>query len=298
MEEHEEKQYLGIVRKLIRSGNEKQDRTGVGTRSLFGFQMRFNLQKGFPLLTTKHIFWRGVVEELLWFIRGSTDATELSERNVNIWNENASRKYLDSIGLTEREEGDLGPVYGFQWRHYGAKYDSCKSDYTKCGFDQLRNVIEKLMITPHDRRNIISSWNPIDIPQMALPPCHCFVQFYCHNNKLSCQLYQRSADVGLGVPFNIVSYSLLTLIIAKATGMVAGEFIHTLGDAHVYSNHIDGLSQQIERVPYSFPEVVIKKDLFSKDVDQILKNLESLSFKDFELKNYKFHPKICLPFAV
>jgi thymidylate synthase len=294
----EEQQYLEIIRKLLRAGNKKQDRTGVGTLSLFGFQMRFDLQNGFPLLTTKHVFWRGVVEKLLWFIRGSTNAKELSDKNVNIWNENASRKYLDSIGLADREEGDLGPVYGFQWRHYGAKYDSSKSDYTTQGVDQLRNVIEKIMKTPNDRRIIISSWNPPDIPLMALPPCHCFVQFYCHDNKLSCQLYQRSADVGLGIPFNIVSYSLLTLILAKATGMVAGEFIHTLGDTHIYSNHVNGLTQQIERIPYPFPEVCIKKDIFSNDVDQILKNIESLTFEDFELKNYIYHPKILLPFAV
>lgn len=297
-EQHEEQQYLEIIRRLLRSGNNKQDRTGVGTLSLFGFQMRFNLQKGFPLLTTKQVFWRGVVEELLWFIRGSTNAEELSEKNVHIWSENASRKYLDSIGLTERDEGDLGPVYGFQWRHYGATYDSFKSDYTMQGVDQLRNVIEKILKTPDDRRIIISSWNPSDIPYMALPPCHCFVQFYCYDNKLSCQLYQRSADVGLGVPFNIASYSLLTLILAKATGMDVGEFIHALGDTHIYLNHIEGLTQQIERVPYPFPQINIKKNIYSQDVDQVLKNIESLSFDDFELLNYNHHPKIVLPFAV
>ena len=294
----EEQQYLDLIRKLLEEGNKKPDRTGVGTLSLFGYQMRFNLSDSFPIITTKQIFWRGVVEELLWFIRGSTNAMELSAKNVNIWNGNSSREYLDSIGLLDREEGDLGPVYGFQWRHNGAEYKSSKHDYSGKGIDQLRSVVEKLLHSPHDRRIVLSAWNPADLHIMALPPCHCFVQFYVYDNVLSCQLYQRSADVGLGVPFNIMSYGLLTMILAKAVGMRAGDFIHTLGDAHVYTTHIEGLKTQLDRRPHPFPEMRIKKDIFSRDVDQVLSNMEALTFEDFELTNYKYHSKIFLPFAV
>lgn len=181
--------------------------------------MRYSLKESFPLLTTKRVFWRAVVEELLWFIRGSTNALELKEKNVNIWDANSTREYLDSIGLSDRVEGDLGPVYGFQWRHYGAEYKDMYTDYTGKGIDQLKNIIETLKTNPNDRRIIMCSWNPIDLPKMALPPCHCLVQFYVANGELSCMLYQRSADMGLGVPFNIASYALLTNMIAHITGL-------------------------------------------------------------------------------
>ncbi|XP_017761629.1 PREDICTED: putative bifunctional dihydrofolate reductase-thymidylate synthase [Eufriesea mexicana] len=206
IEDHEEYQYLNLINKVIKKGVKKSDRTGVGTLSIFGTQMRFNLRNNIiPLLTTKRVFWRGVVEELLWFIRGSTNAKELSEK--------------DSSGFTDREEGDLGPVYGFQWRHFGAKYIDMHADYNGQGIDQLKDVIKKLQYSPNDRRIIMTAWNPADISQMALPPCHCLVQFYVNDKELSCQLYQRSADMGLGVPFNIASYCLLTHMLAHITNL-------------------------------------------------------------------------------
>ncbi|PIA55835.1 hypothetical protein AQUCO_00700274v1 [Aquilegia coerulea] len=217
-ERHEEYMYLRLVQDIISNGAQKDDRTGTGTLSKFGCQMRFNLRRSFPLLTTKRVFWRGVVEELLWFINGSTNAKVLQEKGVHIWDGNASRDYLDSVGLVDREEGDLGPVYGFQWRHFGAIYTNMHADYKGQGFDQLLDVINKIKNRPDDRRIILSAWNPSDLKLMALPPCHMFAQFYVANGELSCQMYQRSADMGLGVPFNIASYSLLTCMIAHVCG--------------------------------------------------------------------------------
>ncbi|KAJ6985565.1 bifunctional dihydrofolate reductase-thymidylate synthase-like isoform X1 [Populus alba x Populus x berolinensis] len=252
-ERHEEYLYLRLVQDIITDGNLKDGRTGTGTLSKFGCQMRFNLRKTFPFLTTKKVLWRGVVEELLWFISGSTDAKVLQEKGIHIWDGNASRDYLDrhilafsflyfclflyfnhcsymqflngifncnsSVGLKDREEGDLGPFYGFQWRHFGARYTDMHADYTGQGFDQLLDVIEKIRNNPNDRRIVLSAWNPSDLKLMVLPPCHMFVQFYVANGELSCQMYQRSADMGLGVPFNIASYALLTSIIAHVCGM-------------------------------------------------------------------------------
>lgn len=227
-------------------GKERIDRTNVGTLSIFGAQMRFDLRDNiFPLLTTKRVFWRGVVEELLWFVKGSTNAKELQAKNVHIWDANSSREFLDQCGFTDRKEGDLGPVYGFQWRHFGADYKTCDESYEGQGIDQLNEVIKRIRTNPSDRRIIMSAWNVVDLPKMVLPPCHCFVQFYVADNELSCQLYQRSADMGLGVPFNIASYALLTYMIAHVTGLKPGDFIHTLGDAHVYKNHIEPLKEQV-----------------------------------------------------
>ncbi|XP_014204874.1 thymidylate synthase isoform X3 [Copidosoma floridanum] len=289
-QEHEEYQYLNLIEKIITKGDQKKDRTGVGTYSIFGTQMRFSLHDDvFPLLTTKRVFWRGVVEELLWFIRGSTNAKELSEKGVNIWDANGSRAFLDNLGLTNREEGDLGPVYGFQWRHFGAKYVDMHTDYTGQGVDQLAEVIKKIKNNPDDRRIIMSAWNPSDISQMALPPCHALVQFYVANGKLSCQLYQRSADMGLGVPFNIASYSLLTRMIAHVTNLKPGEFVHTMGDCHVYLNHKEPLKQQISREPRPFPKLEINKDV---------KNIVDFKYEDFILTDYKPHPKIEMEMAV
>ena len=203
------------------SGNKREDRTGTGTLSLFGAQMRFSLRDGvFPLLTTKKVFYRGIAEELFWFIRGSTNAKELQEKNVRIWDGNSSREFLDSCGFTNREEGDLGPVYGFQWRHFGAEYVDMHADYEGKGVDQLSEVINRIKTKPSDRRIIMCAWNPADLNKMALPPCHCLVQFYVADGELSCQLYQRSADMGLGVPFNIASYALLTAMIAHVCDLV------------------------------------------------------------------------------
>merc|ERR1719369_2243854 len=288
-EEHEEHQYLGLIRRIIETGNKRGDRTGTGTLSLFGAQMRFSLRDGkFPLLTTKKVFYRGIAEELFWFIRGSTSAHELKEKNVHIWDGNSSREYLDSIGLTEREEGDLGPVYGFQWRHFGAKYVDMHTDYSGQGVDQLANVIKTLKTRPNDRRIIMCAWNPADLDAMALPPCHCLVQFYVADGELSCQLYQRSADMGLGVPFNIASYALLTVMIAHVTGLKPGDFIHTLGDAHVYSNHVEALKVQLERKPRRFPKLRI-----NRTVD----NLDDFTIDDFSVTDYDPHPKIAMDMA-
>jgi len=288
--EHEELQYLNLIKKILHSGNLRGDRTGTGTLSLFGAQMRFSLRNGtFPLLTTKRVFYRGIAEELFWFIRGSTSAKELQEKNVRIWDGNSSREFLDSIGLTDREEGDLGPVYGFQWRHFGAQYVDMHSDYSGKGVDQLAEVIDRIKTKPTDRRIIMCAWNPADLNKMALPPCHCLVQFYVANGELSCQLYQRSADMGLGVPFNIASYALLTVMIAHVTGLVPGDFVHTFGDAHVYNNHVDALKIQLEREPREFPKLVVKRKV---------EKIEDFNIDDFDVVNYNPHPKIAMDMAV
>nr|KYP66108.1 hypothetical protein KK1_012392 [Cajanus cajan] len=288
-ERHEEFKYLRLVQEIISEGTSKDDRTGTGTLSKFGCQMRFNLRRNFPLLTTKKVFWRGVVEELLWFISGSTSAKVLQEKSIHIWDGNASREYLDSIGLTEREEGDLGPVYGFQWRHFGAKYTDMHADYSGQGFDQLLDVINKIKHNPDDRRIILSAWNPSDLKLMALPPCHMFAQFYVANGELSCQMYQRSADMGLGVPFNIASYALLTCMIAHVCDLVPGDFIHVIGDAHVYRNHVRPLQEQLQNQPKPFP--ILKINPKKKDID-------SFVAADFKLIGYDPHQKIEMKMAV
>lgn len=289
-EKHEELQYLDLVRKIIEQGNSRGDRTGTGTKSIFGAQMRYSLRDGaFPLLTTKRVFYRGIAEELFWFIRGSTSAAELQEKNVRIWDGNSSRQFLDSIGLTDREEGDLGPVYGFQWRHFGAEYTNMHADYSGQGVDQLAQVIETIKTRPSDRRIIMCAWNPADLNKMALPPCHCLVQFYVANGELSCQLYQRSADMGLGVPFNIASYALLTVMIAHVTGLVPGDFIHTLGDAHVYNNHVEALQVQMGRQPKQFPKIKITRKV---------EKIEDFTIEDFDISGYEPHPKIAMDMAV
>ncbi|KAJ6368693.1 hypothetical protein OIU78_001133 [Salix suchowensis] len=288
-ERHEEHLYLRMVKDIISDGNLKDDRTGTGTLSKFGCQMRFNLRKTFPLLTTKKVFWRGVVEELLWFISGSTSAKVLQEKGIHIWDGNASRDYLDSIGLKDREEGDLGPVYGFQWRHFGARYTDMHADYTGQGFDQLLDVIDKVKNNPNDRRIIISSWNPSDLKLMALPPCHMFAQFYVANGELSCQMYQRSADMGLGVPFNIASYALLTCILAHVCDLIPGDFVHVIGDAHVYQTHIRPLQEQLRKLPKPFP--ILKINSEKKDIDTFVA-------ADFKLIGYDPHQKIEMKMAV
>jgi len=287
---HDEHQYLDLIRHIMDCGHKKSDRTGTGTVSVFGTQSRYSLRDGvIPLLTTKRVFWRGVLEELLWFIRGSTDGKELSKVGVNIWDANGSRSFLDSLGFTDRQEGDLGPVYGFQWRHYGAKYDTKATDYSNKGVDQLKEVINTIKTNPNDRRMIICSWNPIDIPLMALPPCHCLVQFYVSDEELSYQLYQRSGDVGLGVPFNIASYSLLTHMMAHITGLKCGDFIHTIGDAHIYTDHLEPLKEQLSRTPRPFPKLVIKRKV--QDIDDFTSD-------DFDLIDYKPYPKISMKMSV
>jgi dihydrofolate reductase/thymidylate synthase len=286
---HEEFQYLDAIREIIDKGIPTDDRTGVGTRAVFGKMMRFDLRKSFPLLTTKRTFWRGVLEELLWFVKGDTNAKHLSEKGVKIWDANGSREFLDNRGLSHREEGDLGPVYGFQWRHFGAKYVDMHTDYTGQGVDQLAECIRKIKEDPNDRRILLSAWNPADLSLMALPPCHMFCQFYVAAGELSCLMYQRSCDMGLGVPFNIASYSLLTCMMAQVCGLKPGEFIHSLGNAHVYENHIEPLKTQLERTPRPFPTLAINPDI--KDID-------GFQASDFEIIGYNPHGKIAMDMAV
>ncbi|TIA91778.1 hypothetical protein E3P99_00925 [Wallemia hederae] len=294
----DEDSYLQLIRDVLNHGNRRGDRTGTGTISLFGPQnLRFTLSDNtLPLLTTKRVFWRGVAEELLWFISGSTDARQLSDKGIKIWDGNGSRDFLDKLGFTDRAEGDLGPVYGFQWRHFGAQYRDAQHDYTGEGVDQLAQVIHTIKHNPYDRRIILSAWNPLAIPQMALPPCHVLAQFYVTDpeqqdgkKRLSCLLYQRSADLGLGIPFNIASYALLTHMIAHVTDTDAHELVIQLGDAHVYSNHVEALTTQLERQPRPLPKLHFKRDV--KDID-------SFTFDDFEVEGYNPHAKIAMQMAV
>lgn len=289
---HEEQQYLDMVRDVIKTGTHKGDRTGTGTISKFGTQMRFNLRYSFPLLTTKRTFWRGVMEELLWFVSGSTNANLLHDKGVTIWDGNGSREYLDSRGLSHREQGDLGPVYGFQWRHFGAEYTHMHANYSGQGVDQLAEVVRLIQENPDDRRIILSAWNPAALSDMALPPCHMFCQFYVADGELSCQMYQRSCDLGLGVPFNIASYALLTRMLACVTGLQPGEFVHVLGDAHVYKNHVDPLTMQLTREPRHFPTLNIRNPEKHKG------DIDSFTAEDFELLNYEPHKKIAMDMAV
>ncbi|ODQ63308.1 thymidylate synthase [Nadsonia fulvescens var. elongata DSM 6958] len=295
----EERQYLDLCKRIITEGETRADRTGTGTISLFAPpSIRFNLADDkLPLLTTKRVFYRGVLEELLWFVAGSTDSTLLTDKGIHIWDGNGSREFLDSRGLQQREVGDLGPVYGFQWRHFGAEYKGVDHNYSGLGVDQLLEVVDKIKNNPYDRRIILSAWNPKDIPEMALPPCHMFAQFYVSNidgkngqkPKLSCQLYQRSCDMGLGVPFNIASYALLTKMIAQVCGVDCGELVHVMGDAHVYLDHVEGLKEQIERTPTQFPKL-----MFNRNVTDI----DDFKFEDFVLQGYTPQKKIDMKMSV
>ncbi|MBU1374827.1 MAG: thymidylate synthase [Alphaproteobacteria bacterium] len=271
--DHPERQYLNLLADILANGVERGDRTGTGTLGVFGRQMRFDLAKGFPLLTTKKLHRKSIIVELLWFLRGDTNVRWLQDRGVSIWNE-----WADA-------EGELGPVYGKQWRSWTAPDGRV--------IDQIVNLVEGLKTNPNSRRHIVSAWNPAEVEDMALPPCHCLFQFFVApdgkgGGKLSCQLYQRSADVFLGVPFNIASYALLTLMVAKVCGLQPGEFVHTLGDAHLYLNHLDQARLQLSRDPLPLPVMHIadKTDLFAFD------------FEDFKLEGYAPHPSIAAPIAV
>jgi len=257
------KQYLDLLDYTLKNGTEKTDRTGTGTISVFGYQMRFNLDAGFPALTTKKLHLKSIIHELLWFISGNTNIKYLTDNGVRIWNE-----WADA-------DGNLGPVYGSQWRAWNAN-DGRKND-------QLREVIDSIKKNPNSRRHIVSAWNVGEIDKMALPPCHVLFQFYVANGRLSCQLYQRSADIFLGVPFNIASYALLTLMIAQVTDLKPGEFIHTLGDAHIYLNHIEQIKTQLAREPLKLPTMVI---------NPAIKNIDEFKYEDFTLINYNAHPHI------
>lgn len=290
-----ERGYLDLCKRIIEEGEFRADRTGTGTYSLFAPpQLRFSLEGDeLPLLTTKRVYYKGLLHELLWFVSGCTDAKKLSEQGVKIWDGNGSREFLDKLGLTDRKEGDLGPVYGFQWRHFGAEYKDCETDYTGQGVDQLKQVIDKIKNSPYDRRIILSAWNPKDMPIMALPPCHMFAQFYVsfrdEKPRLSCQLYQRSCDMGLGVPFNIASYALLTKMIAHVCDMECGEFVHTMGDAHIYKDHVEALKTQIAREPGTYPKL-----RFARKITDI----DDFKFEDFILEDYNPQAKIEMKMSV
>ncbi len=257
------RQYLDLLTHLLETGNERSDRTGTGTISRFGYQMRFNLAEGFPVVTTKKLHLKSIIHELLWFLNGDTNVKYLQDNGVKIWNEWAG------------EDGELGPVYGHQWRSWSAP-DGRE-------IDQISQLIEQIKNNPSSRRLIVSAWNVGDIDKMKLPPCHLLFQFYVNDGKLSCQLYQRSADVFLGVPFNIASYALLTLMVAQVTGLQPGDFVHTFGDAHIYNNHLDQVRLQLSREPYPLPQMKINPEV---------KSIFDFKYEDFELVNYQAHPHI------
>lgn len=263
------KNYLELLSHVMNNGVDRSDRTGTGTRSVFGYQMRFDLNDGFPILTTKKLHLRSIIYELLWFLRGDTNIKWLNENGVSIWDEWADKN------------GELGPIYGYQWRSWPAPDGR--------HIDQIKNVLQMIEKNPDSRRLIVTAWNPALVDEMALPPCHCLFQFYVANGKLSCQLYQRSADIFLGVPFNIASYALLTMMIAQVCGLKLGEFVHTLGDAHLYSNHFEQAKEQLTRQPLALPQMKINPDV---------KDLFAFKFEDFTLENYVSAPHIKAPVAV
>jgi thymidylate synthase len=263
------RQYLDLLQHVLNNGVDRDDRTGTGTRGVFGYQMRFDLSEGFPVLTTKKLHLRSIIHELLWFLAGDTNIRYLNENGVTIWDEWAD------------ENGDLGPVYGSQWRSWPTPDGG--------SIDQIANVVEQIRSNPNSRRLVVTAWNPAEVDNMALPPCHCLFQFHVANGKLSCQLYQRSADIFLGVPFNIASYALLTMMVAQVTGLKAGEFIHTLGDAHLYSNHFDQAREQLTRTPKPLPDMRINPEVT---------DLFAFKFSDFTLENYVADPSIKAPIAV
>lgn len=281
------KQYLDLIRKVLNEGTKKEDRTGTGTISYFGYQMRFDLKDGFPLVTTKKVHLKSIIHELLWFIHGDTNIKYLVDNGVSIWNDWPYKKYSESSefkGETmdefvekiktddsfAKKWGDLGPVYGKQWRNFE-------------GVDQLKNIIDEIRRNPDSRRLIVSSWNPKEVPNMALPPCHSLYQFYVIDGKLSLQLYQRSGDIFLGIPFNIASYALLLMMVAKVTGLEPGTFVHTIGDAHIYLNHIEQVNLQLSREPFPLPKMIIHRDTNS---------IEDFKYEDFELVDYQCHGRI------
>ncbi|KAK3496210.1 thymidylate synthase [Neurospora crassa] len=339
---HEEYQYLDLVRQILDEGELREDRTGTGTYSIFApTPLKFALSRPssysssgsssdpsspdytytpiLPLLTTKRVFTKAVLLELLWFISASTSSTTLSAQGVKIWDGNGSRAFLDMLGLSHRKEGDLGPVYGFQWRHFGAEYVDCETDYTGQGVDQLQRIIDTLRNNPYDRRLILSAWNPKDMSQMVLPPCHMFAQFYVSypgsrtrggatqaqkkegeldtppkekkpRGHLHCQLYQRSCDMGLGVPFNIASYALLTHMLAHVCDLVPGSLTHVMGDAHVYLNHVDALKTQLEREPREFPTLEIQREKGG--------SIDGWKAEDFVIRGYEPHKTIAMEMSV
>ena len=282
---HDEYQYIGLIKDILNDGELINGRNG-NALTIFGSAMHFDLTENtIPILTTKKVAWKTCAKELFWFLKGATNNNLLNDVNVHIWDGNGSREFLDSRNLNHLEVNDLGPVYGHQWRHYNAEYKDFNTDYSGKGVDQIKYIIDSLKdpIERYSRRLIISAWNPQQLDQMALPPCHVLAQFNVIGNKLSCSLYQRSGDVGLGVPFNIASYSLLTHILAKHCGLVAKEFVYYLGNTHIYDDHIEELKQQILRKPYKLPKIFIKNKY---------ENIEDYSINDINLENYESHESI------
>lgn len=279
------KQYLDFLQLVLEQGGEKSDRTGTGTRSVFGHQMRFDLNKGFPILTTKRVHFRSIAIELLWFLSGNTDVKYLQDNKVSIWDEWATAEQTARFG---RPEGELGPVYGHQWRNFAASQNADGS-YNKDGFDQISWLINEIKTNPNSRRLIVSGWNPKEANQVALPPCHTLFQFFVQDGKLSCQLYQRSADIFLGVPFNIASYALLTHMIAQVCGLGVGYFVWTGGDCHLYSNHIEQAKLQLSREPLPLAKLTL---------NPAIDNIFNFSFEDIQLEDYQHHPAIKAEVAV
>lgn len=294
MTNNADKQYLDLARRIIETGNKKEDRTGVGTLSIFGAQMRFDLNEGFPILTTKKVHFPSVVKELLWFISGDTNNKTLQDQGVRIWNEWSTKEQCAKFG---RKENDLGPVYGHQWRNFGATkkrvwdYGTKELDweYNLDGVDQLSKVIEDIKKNPNSRRLIVTGWNPKEADLVCLPPCHTVFQFYVHDGKLSCHLLQRSGDFFLGIPFNIASYALLTHMIAQVCGLGVGDFVHTISDAHVYSNHLEAFNEQMTREPFALPRLVLNPNVTS---------LFDFRCEDISLEGYQHHPAIKAQVAV
>lgn len=281
-EEHDENQYLSLVSDILEEGTMVKGRNGL-TKTIVGSTMEFSLRENYiPFLTSKKLAWKTCLKELLWFISGSTDNKILKEQNVKIWNGNSSREYLDSVGLTHYNEDELGPVYGHQWRHFNAEYKGSEYNYENKGVDQLNYIIENLKDPEkrYSRRLIMSAWNPCQLNEMALPPCHILVQFNVIDKDLTCSLYQRSGDVGLGVPFNIASYSFLTHLIAKHCDLNATSFQYYIGNCHIYDDHLEPLKEQLNNIPYIFPTINIKEKR---------ENIEDYTFEDFEIQNYKCH---------
>jgi thymidylate synthase len=273
------KAYLDLLRHALDHGRDRTDRTGTGTRGIFGHQMRFDLREGFPLLTTKKLHLQSIIQELLWFLRGETHVESLRDHGVRIWDEWATAEQCARFG---RAPGDLGPIYGHQWRNFGATLGPDGS-YARDGVDQIQRVLEEIQRTPHSRRLIVTGWNPAEADRVALPPCHTMFQFYVQDGELSCQLYQRSGDIFLGVPFNIASYALLTLMVAQVTNLRAGEFIHTLGDAHLYRNHLEQAALQLERTPRALPRM---------HLDPSARDLFAFRAENFRLEGYDPYPSI------
>ena len=321
---HQENQYLDLLQKILNEGVEKNDRTGVGTKSIFGAQMRFDLREEFPILTTKRVFWRGVVEELLWMLRGQTDSKILEKKGVNIWKGNTTREFLDKRGLNY-PEGEIGSGYGFQLRNFDGEYKmkpligpydviwdnieeledkeereeaikQCSKEIlfkSNRGIDQLKNIIDLIRNDPDSRRMVMTLWNPKQIDKMALPPCHgCLIQFYVANGELSCLMHQRSVDSLLGLPFNISFYAAMTYVISEMVNLKPGDLVWSGGDTHIYNNHIEQVKEQLSRSPYKLPKLKINKILNS------VEDLDAIVYEDFELINYKYHPAIKAPMAI